>query len=78
MEAVGSSPLAAEQLALRHHEVDPGRLHGVDGADGARELALKGTDKVDVLHEVGGAERVRLVEQLVADGPAGRQGRPGA
>ncbi len=39
----------------------------VDRADGARQLAFEGADLVDLLHEVGGAERVGAVEDLVAD-----------
>src|SRR6202035_3050413 len=47
-----------------------GRLEAVDGADGAGKLALERTQMVDVLDEAGGAQRVRLVEDLVADAAA--------
>ena len=62
--------LAREQRPLRQHEVDAGRLDAVDGADGAGELALQRAQMIDVLDEAGGAERVRLVEDLVADAAA--------
>ena len=39
-------------------------------ADGARELALERAQVVDVLHEIGGAEHVGLVEDLVAHAAA--------
>ena len=39
-------------------------------ADGAGELAFERAQVVDVLHEAGGAERVGLVENLVADAAA--------
>ena len=39
-------------------------------ADGAGELALERAQMVDVLDEAGGAERVGLVEDLVADAAA--------
>ena len=45
-------------------------LHAVDGADGAGQLALQRAQVIDVLHEARGAERVRLVENLVADAAA--------
>ena len=50
--------------------MDARALHTVDGPDGARELAFECAQMVDVLDEAGGAERVRLVEDLVADAAA--------
>ncbi len=50
-----------------------GGLDTVDAADGAAELALQRAQLVDVLHEAGGAERIRLVEDLVTDAAAFRQ-----
>ena len=47
-----------------------GGLDAVDGADGAGELALQRAQMIDVLDKAGGAERVRLVEDLVADAAA--------
>ena len=44
----------------------------MDRADGARQFALEGADLVDLLHEVGGAERVGAIEDLVADRAARR------
>ena len=52
------------------HEMDARRLDAVDGADGAGQLALERAQMVDVLDEAGGAERVGLVEDLVADAAA--------
>ena len=62
--------LAGEQRPLRQHQMDAGGLDAVDGADGAGEFALQRAQMVDVLDEAGGAERVRLVEDLVADAAA--------
>ena len=45
-------------------------LDAVERPDGARELAFERAQVVDVLDEAGGAERVRLVEDLVADAAA--------
>ena len=45
-------------------------LHAVDGADGAGELALERAQVIDVLNEARRAERVGLVENLVADAAA--------
>jgi hypothetical protein len=59
--------LAGEQRALRQHQVDARRLHPVERPDGARDLALQRARMVDVLDEAGGPERVRLVEDFVAD-----------
>ena len=42
----------------------------VDAADGARQLAFERAQVIDVLHEARGAERVRFVENLVADAAA--------
>jgi len=42
-------------------------LHPVETADGAGEFAFQRAQMVDVLDEGGGAERVRFVENLVAD-----------
>ena len=45
-------------------------LDAVERADGTLELAFERAHRIDVLHEAGGAERVRLVENLVADAAA--------
>ncbi len=66
----GLRRLAREQRALGQHQMDAGGLHPVDGADGAGEFALERAQMVDVLHEARGAERVGLVEDLVADAAA--------
>src|ERR1700675_1860896 len=47
-----------------------GGLDAVERTDGARQLAFERPQIVDVLHEARGAERVRLVENLVADAAA--------
>ena len=49
---------------------DARRLHPVDRPDGAGQLAFERAQVVDVLDEARGAERVRLVEDLVADAAA--------
>jgi hypothetical protein len=66
----GFGRLAREQRALRQYQVDPGRLNAVDGADGAGQFALQRAQMIDVLDEARGAERVGLVENLVADAAA--------
>jgi len=50
--------------------VHPRRLDAIERPDGAGELALKRAQVIDVLDEAGGAERVGLVENLVADAAA--------
>src|SRR5579872_174247 len=45
-------------------------LDAVDGANGACEFTLQRAQMVDVLDETRGAERIRLVENLVADAAA--------
>ena len=62
--------VAREQRPLGQHQVHARRLHPVDAADGAGELAFERAQVIDVLHEAGGAERVGLVEDLVADAAA--------
>ena len=47
-----------------------GVLDAVERADGAGELAFERAHVIDVLHEARGAERLRLVENLVADAAA--------
>jgi hypothetical protein len=48
-------------------------LHAVETTDGARKFAFERAQVIDVLHEGGGAERVRLIENFVADAAAFRQ-----
>ena len=62
--------LAREQRPLGQDQMHAGGLNAVDAADGAGELALQRAQVVDVLHERGGAERIRLVEDFVADAAA--------
>ena len=62
--------LPRKQRSLRQHQVDPRRLDPIDGADGAREFAFQCPQMVDVLYKTGRAERVGLVEDLVADSAA--------
>ena len=62
--------LARKQRPLRQHQMDPGRLDAVDGADGAGQFALERAQMIDVLDEARGAERVGFVENLVADAAA--------
>jgi hypothetical protein len=51
--------------------MDARRLHPPDRPNGARELALKGPQMIDVLDEARGREGVALVEDLVADAAPG-------
>ena len=62
--------VAREQRALGQDEMHARGLHPVDRPDGARKLAFERAQVIDVLHEGGGAERVGLVEDLVADAAA--------
>ncbi len=50
-------------------------LHAIDAADRAGQLALQCPQVIDVLDEGRRAERVGLVEDLVADRAALRQAR---
>ena len=61
---------ARKQRPFRQHQMDPGGLDAVDGADGAGQFALQRAQMIDVLDEAGGAERVGFVEDLVADAAA--------
>jgi hypothetical protein len=56
-----------EDLFFRDDEVHAHAVDAVDGLDRARQLALQRAQPVDVLNECGGAEGVRLVEDLIAD-----------
>jgi hypothetical protein len=66
-------PLVLEQLPARQHQVDAGRGDPLQRTDGAGELALERALAVQVLDEVGLAERGGAVEDLVADRTRGRQ-----
>ena len=70
IEAEGSGVSRANSGRSGQHQMDAGGLDAVDGADGAGEFALQRAQMIDVLDEAGGAERVRLVEDLVADAAA--------
>ncbi len=65
--------LALEQLTFRQDEMDPAGLDAGEGGDGAGEFALQRSDIVDILNEAGGAQRILLIEDLVADLTARRQ-----
>ena len=58
---------AREQRPFRQHQMDPGGLNAVDGADGAGKFALQRAQMIDVLDEARGAQGVGFVEDLVAD-----------
>ncbi len=62
-----------EQRAFRQHEVHAGELNTVDGANGSGKLSLQGAEVVDILDEAGGAQRVGLVEDFIANPAALRQ-----
>ena len=57
-EAEACSALVLEQLPLGQHQVDAGEGDAVQRADGARQLALGGALHVELLDEVGLAQRV--------------------
>jgi hypothetical protein len=59
-----------EERPFRQHQMHARRHHAVDAPDGAGELALERAQIVDILDKARGAERVRLVENLVADAAA--------
>ena len=59
--------VAREQGALGQHQVDAGRFDAGERGDGAGQLAFERPYIVDVLDEAGGAQRVLLVEDFVAD-----------
>ena len=65
--------VAREQWTFGHHQVNARGNHLVEAANGARKLAFEGAQIIDILHETGGAQRVRFVENLVTDAAALRQ-----
>ena len=64
--------LLGEDLAFGDDQVNAGRFHALDGLDRARQLPFQGAQMIDVLDEGGGAEGVRLVENLIADARGGQ------
>ena len=66
----GFDLVAGEQRAFRQHQMDARRRDAVEAANGAGQFAFQRAQVIDVLDEGGGAERVRLVENLVADAAA--------
>ncbi len=69
--------LVLEQLPAGHDQVHAGLGHPVQGADGARQLAFGGALHVQLLNEVGLAQRALGVENLVADRAGGGQALAG-
>jgi hypothetical protein len=66
----GVDLVSREQRPFRHDQMHARGFDPVDALDGAGQFALERTQAVDVLHEARRAERVRLVEDLVADAAA--------
>ena len=64
--------VAREDLAFGNDEMHARLVDAVDGLDGAGEFAFQRAQLIDVLDEGGGAEGVRLVENLVADAGGGQ------
>ena len=64
--------LAAEEFALRQHQVNTGAAHIVHCADGSSKLAFERADQIYVLNKIGGSEAIGLVEDFVSHGPAAR------
>ncbi len=55
--------------------MDACRFDPVDAANGAGKLTFERAQMIDVLDETGGAERIGLVEDFVADAAAFWAGR---
>ena len=66
-EALRRLLVAREDLAFGDDQMDARAIDALDGLDRAGEFAFQRAQPVDVLDEGGGAERVGLVEDLVAD-----------
>jgi hypothetical protein len=62
-----------EQLALGDDQVDTGGAHAVPALDGTLQLALQGALAVQLLDEVGLAQRAAGVEDFVADRARGHE-----
>ena len=75
-EALAGCSRGAEQALLLHRDVHAGRLHLGQRGDGAGEFALERPAIVDVLEELGLAER-DLVEDLEADASTARHALAG-
>ena len=71
-EADGLLVVAGKDLAFGNDQMHAGALDAVDGLDRARQFAFQGAQVIDVLDEGGGAEGVRLVEDLIADAGGGQ------
>jgi hypothetical protein len=73
----GLRRFARKERPLGQHQMDAGVLNAVDGADGACEFAFQCAQTIDVLDEAGRPERIRFVENLIADAATLRQPRLG-
>ena len=71
-EAVGVWSSRRKDLPFGNDQMHARAFDAVDGLDGAGEFAFQGAQAVDVLDEGGGAEGVRLVEDLIADAGGGQ------
>ena len=65
--------IAAERLPARHDQMHARLTHALDHAYAAGDLAFQRARLVDFLLELRGCHRIPAVEDLVADGAAGRQ-----
>ena len=64
--------VAGKDLALGNDQMHAGGLDALDGLHRAGEFPFQGALMVDVLDKGGGAEGVRLVENLIADAGGGQ------
>ncbi len=63
----GLLPVAAENGALGQYQMHPRLADIGNGPDGSRQLTLQGAQAIDVLNEIGTAEAVCAVEDLVSE-----------
>ena len=69
--------LAREERAFGQYEMHACGHHAVEPPDGSRQLAFERAQIVDILNKTRRAERIRLVENLVADAASLGQALPG-
>ena len=62
--------VAREQRTFGQHQMHARGHDAVEAADGSRQLAFERPQIVDILHEARRAQRIRFVENLVADAAA--------
>ncbi|GGC56817.1 hypothetical protein GCM10011504_38960 [Siccirubricoccus deserti] len=73
---LGIATVAREGLPPRQHQMDPGRAHPGQAANGAGQFAFHGAQPVHVLLKGAGGEGLVAVENLPADAASGGQPLP--